>query len=236
MSVRHNLDCLNWGKQICPLCVAPFPGWDPKLFKQNGSWAVACVRHSLFLSCISVDTMSSASSASCCLDIPIMVGCRINPSIWCHIVATGKETKMIDYVYVEKNMECIKFITLCRLRHSLAVLKCTLCRWWGMTAFFKVMEAVVLRFWMVQILGLSYDAVAMDLRDVAEMLRAYPSWERALGTHVPCRCEQALYCCWPLELCFEVGLIAVFGFTQSCVHFISGLPQQSVQDFSTLPL
>lgn len=62
---------------------------------------------------------------------------------------------------------------------------------------------------MVQMLGLSYDAVAVDPRDVAEMLRASRSWERALGTHVPCRCEQGLYCCRPLELCFHVGLIAV---------------------------
>lgn len=71
------------------------------------------------------------------------------------------------------------------------------------------MEAVILRFWMVQMLGLSYDAVAVDLRDVAEMLRASCSRERALGTHVPCRCEQALYSRRPLELCFHVGLIAV---------------------------
>lgn len=60
---------------------------------------------------------------------------------------------------------------------------------------------------MVQMLGLSYDAVAVDFRDVAEMLRASRSWERALGTHVPCRCEQGL--CRPLELCFHVGLIVV---------------------------
>lgn len=62
---------------------------------------------------------------------------------------------------------------------------------------------------MEQMLELSYDAVAVDLRDVTEMLRASRSWERALGTHVPCRCEQALYCCRPLELCFHIGLIAV---------------------------
>lgn len=62
---------------------------------------------------------------------------------------------------------------------------------------------------MVQMLGLSYDAAAVGLGDVAEMLRASPSRERALGTHVPSRCEQALYCRRPLELCFNVGLVAV---------------------------
>lgn len=48
---------------------------------------------------------------------------------------------------------------------------------------------------MVQMLGLSYDAAAVNLRDVTEMLRASRSRERAVGTHVLCRCEQALYCC-----------------------------------------
>lgn len=62
---------------------------------------------------------------------------------------------------------------------------------------------------MVQMLGLSYDAAAVGLGDVVEMLRASPSRERALGTHVPCRYEQALYCCRPLKLCFNVGLVAV---------------------------